>query len=466
MLGICNGFQVLLEAGLLPGAMLRNRDLKFHCEHVARPRRADRHAVHAALRRAGQVLRCRSRTAKATTSPTPDVHRARSKRTARSSSATPTPRGEVDRRGQSERLAQQHRRHLQRGAQRRRPDAASRARLRAGARQRRRPGRVRVGRSTRARPSERSLAARDRHDEPIRSATVLERHGLTPDEYDRIVELLGREPNLTELGIFSVMWSEHCSYKSSRVHLKTLPTDGPARAAGPGRERRRRRHRRRPGRGLQDRVAQPSVVHRAVPGRGDRRRRHHPRHLHDGRAADRAAELAALRLARRPDGARTRRIVEGVVAGIGGYGNSIGIPTVGGEIVFDEIVRGQSAGQRLLPRHREGRRDRQGRRDGRRQPRLLRRRQDRPRRHPRRDDGVGGVRRQVGREAPGRAGRRSVHGEAAARGVPRGDADRRARRRPGHGRGRASPARPARWARAAASASRSTSRSCRSARPA
>ena len=63
---------------------------------------------------------------------------------------------------------------------------------------------------------------------------VLERHGLKPDEYERIVQFLGREPNLTELGIFSVMWSEHCSYKSSRVHLKTLPTEGPQVLQGPG----------------------------------------------------------------------------------------------------------------------------------------------------------------------------------------------------------------------------------------
>jgi phosphoribosylformylglycinamidine synthase len=64
--------------------------------------------------------------------------------------------------------------------------------------------------------------------------TVLQRHGVTRDEYDRIVKMLGREPNLTELGIFSVMWSEHCSYKSSRVHLKTLPTTGPRVLQGPG----------------------------------------------------------------------------------------------------------------------------------------------------------------------------------------------------------------------------------------
>jgi len=63
---------------------------------------------------------------------------------------------------------------------------------------------------------------------------TLERHGIKPDEYERIVTFLGREPNLTELGIFSVMWSEHCSYKSSRVHLRTLPTEGPQVLQGPG----------------------------------------------------------------------------------------------------------------------------------------------------------------------------------------------------------------------------------------
>src|SRR5947208_11832212 len=63
---------------------------------------------------------------------------------------------------------------------------------------------------------------------------TIEQHGLAPDEYERIVLCLGREPNLTELGIFSVMWSEHCSYKSSRLHLKTLPTRAPQVLQGPG----------------------------------------------------------------------------------------------------------------------------------------------------------------------------------------------------------------------------------------
>ena len=266
-------------------------------------------------------------------------------------------------------------------------------------------------------------------------AEVLERHGLKPDEYERIVAFLGREPNLTELGIFSVMWSEHCSYKSSRVHLQDAADRGPAGAAGARRERRRRRHRRRPRRGLQDRVAQPPVVHRAVSGRGDRRRRHHPRHLHDGRAADRAAELAALRGARRSRAPRgcskasspalpataTASAFRPSAARSRSSRRYAGNPLVNvfclGIAKASDIIKGVASGVGNAG--------------------LLRRRQDRPRRHPRRDDGVGGVRRQVGREAAGGAGRRSVHGEAAARGLPRGDADRRARRHPGHGRGRA-----------------------------
>ena len=200
------------------------------------------------------------------------------------------------------------------------------------------------------------------------------------------------------------MWSEHCSYKSSRVHLQDAADRRAAGAAGARRECRRDRHRRRACRGLQDRIAQSPVVHRAVPRRGDRRRRHHPRHLHDGRAADRAAQLAAVRRPRRarhdaaarrrrrrhrrlrqqhrhPDGRRRDRVRRG--------------------------VRGQPAGQRLLPRHRQGLGHHQGRRVRRRQQRLLRRRQDRPRRHSRRDDGVGGVRR-ASRRRSGRPSRSAI----------------------------------------------------------
>src|SRR6184192_4848157 len=65
---------------------------------------------------------------------------------------------------------------------------------------------------------------------------LLKTHGITPEEYERIVQSLGREPSITELGIYSVMWSEHCSYKSSKIHLRTLPTEGPAVLVGPGQD--------------------------------------------------------------------------------------------------------------------------------------------------------------------------------------------------------------------------------------
>src|SRR5262245_49304558 len=170
---------------------------------------------------------------------------------------------------------------------------------------------------------------------PIDSA-VLERHGLTTDEYDRIVRSLGREPTITELGIFSVMWSEHCSYKSSRIHLKKLPTTGPRVLQGPGENA-----------GAVDIGDGLAAVFKIES-------HNHPSFIepYQGAAtgvggiirdiftmgARPIALLNSLRFGSLdgPDGARTRRIVEGVVAGIAGYGNSIGIPTVGGEIAFDD----------------------------------------------------------------------------------------------------------------------------------
>ena len=165
---------------------------------------------------------------------------------------------------------------------------------------------------------------------------LLERHGLTTDEYDRIVRSLGREPTLTELGIFSVMWSEHCSYKSSRKHLKKLPTEGPRVLQGPGENA-----------GAVDIGDGLAAVFKIES-------HNHPSFIepYQGAAtgvggiirdiftmgARPIALMNSLRFGEMDgaDGARTRRIVEGVVAGIAGYGNSIGIPTVGGEIAFDD----------------------------------------------------------------------------------------------------------------------------------
>lgn len=166
----------------------------------------------------------------------------------------------------------------------------------------------------------------------IDSAT-LERHGITDDEYALIRKLMGREPTLTELGMFSVMWSEHCSYKSSRVHLKTLPTTGPRVVQGPGENA-----------GAVDIGDGLAAVFKIES-------HNHPSFIepYQGAAtgvggiirdiftmgARPIAMLNALRFGPL-DSPQTRRIFAGVVAGIGGYGNSIGIPTIGGEIAFDE----------------------------------------------------------------------------------------------------------------------------------
>jgi phosphoribosylformylglycinamidine synthase subunit PurL len=166
---------------------------------------------------------------------------------------------------------------------------------------------------------------------------VLERHGLKPDEYERIQQMLGREPNLLELGLFSVMWSEHCSYKSSRVHLKTLPTTGPRVVQGPGENA-----------GAVDIGDGLCAVFKIES-------HNHPSFIEPYQGAATGVGgiirdiftmgarpiglLNALRFGSL-DTPRTRRIFAGVVAGIGGYGNSIGIPTIGGEIYFDAVYSG------------------------------------------------------------------------------------------------------------------------------
>src|SRR5687767_9077541 len=166
---------------------------------------------------------------------------------------------------------------------------------------------------------------------------ILQRHGLTSSEYERIEEILGREPTLTELGIFSVMWSEHCSYKSSRVHLKTLPTTGKRVLQGPGENA-----------GAVDIGDGLAAVFKIES-------HNHPSFIepYQGAAtgvggiirdiftmgARPIALLNSLRFGPL-ENPLARRTMAGVVAGIAGYGNSIGIPTVGGEIAFDESYTG------------------------------------------------------------------------------------------------------------------------------
>jgi phosphoribosylformylglycinamidine synthase subunit PurL len=166
---------------------------------------------------------------------------------------------------------------------------------------------------------------------------IVEQHGLKPDEYEKIKELMGREPNLTELGVFSVMWSEHCSYKSSRVHLKRLPTSGPRVIVPPGENA-----------GVVD-IGDDWCVAFKVESHN------HPSFIEPFQGAATgvggilrdvftmgARPIAAMNSLRfgpldNPQhGNRNKSILKGCVEGIGHYGNCFGVPTVGGEVVFDE----------------------------------------------------------------------------------------------------------------------------------
>jgi phosphoribosylformylglycinamidine synthase len=162
-------------------------------------------------------------------------------------------------------------------------------------------------------------------------------HGLSPEEYERVLHALGREPNITELGIFSVMWSEHCSYKSSRIHLKKLPTTAPWVICGPGENA-----------GVIDIGDGKAAIFKMES-------HNHPSYIepYQGAAtgvggilrdvctmgARPIANLNALRFGR-PDHPRMRHLIAGVVSGIGGYGNCVGVPTVGGEVNFHRAYDG------------------------------------------------------------------------------------------------------------------------------
>jgi phosphoribosylformylglycinamidine synthase II len=171
---------------------------------------------------------------------------------------------------------------------------------------------------------------------PITSAVVAQ-HGLTPGEYQRVIEILGREPNYTELGIFSVMWSEHCSYKSSRVHLRKFPTTGPRVVEGPGENA-----------GVID-IGDGWVAAFKMESHN------HPSFIEPYQGAATgvggilrdiftmgARPIACLDSLRFGEltAPRMKYLVDGVVRGISGYGNCIGIPTIGGETSFHSSYNG------------------------------------------------------------------------------------------------------------------------------
>jgi phosphoribosylformylglycinamidine synthase subunit PurL len=170
------------------------------------------------------------------------------------------------------------------------------------------------------------------HEPPVTAETIAA-HQLTSEEYDRAVSILGREPTLTELGIFSVMWSEHCSYKSSKIHLQTLPTSGPRIVQGPGENA-----------GVVDLGDGLAAVFKVES-------HNHPSYIEPYQGAATGVGgiirdiftmgarpivlLDSLRFGPLTE-ARNRYIMGGVVGGISGYGNAVGVPTVGGEVGFAE----------------------------------------------------------------------------------------------------------------------------------
>ncbi|MBG0799323.1 phosphoribosylformylglycinamidine synthase subunit PurL [Methylocystis sp. L43] len=173
--------------------------------------------------------------------------------------------------------------------------------------------------------------------EPAVTPELAAAHGLKPDEYARILTLIGRTPSFTELGIFSAMWNEHCSYKSSRVHLRKLPTKAPWVIRGPGENA-----------GVIDIGDGDACVFKMES-------HNHPSFIEPYQGAATgvggilrdvftmgARPIACLNLLRfgRPSHPKTRRLVAGVVAGVGGYGNSFGVPTVGGSTEFDASYDG------------------------------------------------------------------------------------------------------------------------------
>ena len=174
-------------------------------------------------------------------------------------------------------------------------------------------------------------------NEPPVSAALAATMGLSAAEWQTVLDSLGREPTYAELGVFSVMWSEHCSYKSSRIHLRKLPTTGPKVVQGPGENA-----------GAVDIGDGYCAVFKMES-------HNHPSFIepYQGAAtgvggilrdvftmgARPVANLNSLRFGR-ADHPRTPALLRGVVAGIGGYGNSIGVPTVGGEVQFDPSYDG------------------------------------------------------------------------------------------------------------------------------
>ena len=174
-------------------------------------------------------------------------------------------------------------------------------------------------------------------DDPKITDALIASHGFTPKEYNEVLNILGRAPSFTEFGIFSAMWNEHCSYKSSKKWLRTLPTEGPQVICGPGENA-----------GIVDIGDGQAVVFKMES-------HNHPSYIepYQGAATGVGGILRdVFTMGARPiaamnalsfgevDHPKTKRLVAGVVEGVGGYGNAFGVPTIGGEVRFDAAYNG------------------------------------------------------------------------------------------------------------------------------
>ena len=172
---------------------------------------------------------------------------------------------------------------------------------------------------------------------PVITPEIVAEHGLTPEEYQRVLNVMGREPNMVELGIFSVMWSEHCSYKTTRMHLRGLPTEAPWVICGPGENA-----------GVIDIGDGQAAIFKMES-------HNHPSYIEPFQGAATGvggilrdvftmgarpiANMNALRFGE-PSHPKTKHLLSGVVSGIGSYGNCVGVPTVGGECIFHPSYNG------------------------------------------------------------------------------------------------------------------------------
>ena len=258
-------------------------------------------------------------------------------------------------------------------------------------------------------------------------------HGLTPDEYAKILELIGRTPTFAELGVFSAMWNEHCSYKSSKKWLRTLPTEGPQVIQGPGENA-----------GVVDIGDGQAVVFKMES-------HNHPSYIEPYQGAATgvggilrdvftmgARPIAAMNALSfgAPEHPKTKSLVRGVVAGVGGYGNAFGVPTVGGETRFHASYNGNCLVNAFAAGLVDADKVFYAKASGVGRPVVyLGAKTGR--------DGVGGATMasaafgdDTEEKASHGAGGRPVHRETTAGGLPGADGDRRSGRHPGYGRRR------------------------------